>query len=230
MPPSERIFYFNAPKEPTGPGGDASGQTNPHQQSPLSEISLSPDVDQLVSALKHHSSALFAITAEGQTIASANNTKTIKAARREIWEETGGVPPIAGGSYDAVTGAEIPNNHIDQPQGTSTQPESVQPIQHGRSGFDTEAITETSLPSDKTEINSQYRACWRERGRGDFNWKRDLSENGQKLYGLFLRAVVDKELLPIIAAKQGFDLEAAIDELRSHNVIDDSDSKIFRLW
>jgi hypothetical protein len=81
----------------------------------------------------------------------------------------------------------------------------------------------------KTEPPVKLERRWRKFGGGNFLWTRDLSENGQKLYRLFLRAVVDKDRLPIIATKQGFDLEAATDELISHDIIDNSDAKIFRL-
>jgi len=66
-------------------------------------------------------------------------------------------------------------------------------------------------------------------GRGDFSWRRDLSENGQKLWYWLVRDMADKDIMPEIAAKEGWDWAAALEELRRHNILDESDAKRVRL-
>lgn len=62
-----------------------------------------------------------------------------------------------------------------------------------------------------------------------FCWWRDLSLDAQKLYKLLIGEGGDTDTLPIIASKQGFDLNAALDEVRRHDLLDESDPSIVRL-
>lgn len=58
---------------------------------------------------------------------------------------------------------------------------------------------------------------------------RDLSEDGQMLYKILLGEAGDTEFLAALASEVGFDLEAALAELRQYGVLDESDPIRVRL-
>lgn len=66
-------------------------------------------------------------------------------------------------------------------------------------------------------------------GKKGFSWRDELSENAQKLYRCLLFEKGDTEYLPNIAEIEGFDLGAALEELRKHSAIDESDPRIIKL-
>lgn len=119
-----------------------------------------------------------------------------KQAGRQLWVETGCIPPLDGGASDDPAGRENPTDGSNQHE-QYANPES-------------------------------YRG-WKVRGRGDFNWQRDLSGNGQRLYKWLLYDMGDMEYLPLHAAEEGWDLETALSELRMYHIIDESDPRIISL-
>lgn len=62
---------------------------------------------------------------------------------------------------------------------------------------------------------------WRTIGRADFNWRRELSENGQRLYRVLLYEMGHTDLLPELATVYEFGLDEALGELRSHHLVDE---------
>ena len=66
-------------------------------------------------------------------------------------------------------------------------------------------------------------------GRADFSWRRNLSEDGKKLYLLLLKEMGDVDLLPIYATEEEFDLNTALDELREHALLDERDPELIKL-
>lgn len=60
----------------------------------------------------------------------------------------------------------------------------------------------------------------------DFIWNEDLSPNAQKLYLFLIGDTGYVDTLPIIAAEEGIDLHAGLEELRRHQVLDESDPEI----
>lgn len=98
---------------------------------------------------------------------SEETQSAIKDARRTIWEQTGYIPPLAGGS---------------------------------------EII-----------------------GKPGFRWKRELSEDGRKLYQHLLMEMGDVHLLPMHAARDNYNLQAALEELRKHGLLDESNPQLIRI-
>jgi hypothetical protein len=66
-------------------------------------------------------------------------------------------------------------------------------------------------------------------GKEGFNWRENLSANGQWLYELLIGEQGDTELLTLYALEEGKDLDAALTELRQHGLIDESNSSIIRI-
>ncbi len=66
-------------------------------------------------------------------------------------------------------------------------------------------------------------------GRADFLWREALSENAQQLYLWLIADMGDREFLSIHAAEDGWDLDAALAELREHEILDESDPEIIRI-
>lgn len=130
-------------------------------------------------------------------------------------------------SQDCVTG--------DHPSPSAN--ENIPGVTDIPSNLDFQAETEFSSSDDivqepgSTESGdvSYIETEWKVAGRGDFNWRTTLSEDGQKLYRLLLYDMGDREYLPLHASEEGWDLEAALDELRRHELIDESDSATITL-
>jgi hypothetical protein len=66
-------------------------------------------------------------------------------------------------------------------------------------------------------------------GKPGFRWRKELSEGGQKLYYWLLTEAGDIDGLPGIAAEDNFDLDATLEELRGHGLLDESDPDIIML-
>jgi hypothetical protein len=66
-------------------------------------------------------------------------------------------------------------------------------------------------------------------GKAGFNWRKELSEDGRKLYHCLLEERGDRALLPIYAASERFNLQTALSELRDHGLLDERDPEIVRL-
>jgi hypothetical protein len=62
-------------------------------------------------------------------------------------------------------------------------------------------------------------------GKAGFNWREELSEGGRKLYGLLIREMGDVDLLATFAADDEFDCNAAMNELRNHGLLDETDPR-----
>ena len=66
-------------------------------------------------------------------------------------------------------------------------------------------------------------------GKARFNWQRELSEDGRKLYLCLLEERGDRELLPIYAKGERFDLQSALSELRGHSLLDERDPQVVKM-
>lgn len=62
-----------------------------------------------------------------------------------------------------------------------------------------------------------------------FSWWNDLSPDAQKLYECLIEERGDTDLLPLYATEDQFDLNAALDELRTHGCLDESDPSRIKL-
>ncbi|MFN8495580.1 MAG: hypothetical protein U0350_48755 [Caldilineaceae bacterium] len=62
-----------------------------------------------------------------------------------------------------------------------------------------------------------------------FIWEEDLSENGRKLYWLLLGDVGFIEYLPELTQHRQIDLDSGLQELREHNVLDESVPQMYRI-
>jgi hypothetical protein len=66
-------------------------------------------------------------------------------------------------------------------------------------------------------------------GKEGFHWREELSENAQKLYELLIVEMGDFDSLPLYAAEDGFDLQAALLECRGHGLLDESIPGLVRI-
>lgn len=77
--------------------------------------------------------------------------------------------------------------------------------------------------------NNHPKNEWRIIGRADFSWRRDLSRNGQQLWLWLIRDLGDKDVLCEVAKLQEWDLEMALEELRTYEILDERDPNRVRI-
>ena len=110
-----------------------------------------------------------------------------------MWQETGFIPPLAGGQ-------ERKGRKKDGPLNTLTEDRSL-------------------LPKVESKVY----------GKSGVDLRRDLSPNAKKLLDCLIEERGDVDLLPMFAAEDNFDLDAAVDEMRALSLLDESDPKRIRL-
>lgn len=131
--------------------------------------------------------------------------RDMKKVRRDLWETTGSVLPIIGGAPDKDA---YPINYFTRRE-YQNKPLTNQELQRLR------ALWEEDFRKTKTSI-------WDE----DFE---NLSENGQRLFSILLGQVGWTQYLSRIALLADIDLDAGLDELRKHGILDENDPNIFLL-
>lgn len=87
-------------------------------------------------------------------------------------------------------------------------------------------LQKVEVPEDKNSL-PQHRSMIV--GKEGFNWREELSEDGQRLYKLLVREMGDIDSLPAYAAEDGFDLNVAMEELKGHGLLDESIPGLVRL-
>jgi hypothetical protein len=110
-----------------------------------------------------------------------------------------------------------------QPESSSHQSEVGKRIQRGHPNYD-EPLHR--LTEDRSLLSQRSPDVI---SRTGFDWRKELTEDGQKLYELLLDDLGDKDFLLIDATERGFDLNAAMDELRERGLLDESHPSIVRL-
>lgn len=106
--------------------------------------------------------------------------------------------------------------------------ESPLPIAGGAPGSSSAQVETNNPVRQPGQPNESALPAGWERRRY-FDWRRDLSEDGRKLYDLLLGEVGDADLLPMLAEEDEIDLQRALTELRNRDLIDESDPEFIRL-
>lgn len=216
-----------------------------HQDAPLVEQIISSEANATISALTLHTAALLGIASDTQSNEQnsqqseleLSNIKFIRQTRRAVWEQTGYIPPITGGSPKRI---DLPTKEIVREYLNSTSVTELAQLHGVSKGTIYSRLHETGLPKHTTRMSFSSpgfseRSITSEGSKRlnnaerQFCWWRDLSPNAQKLYEILVEEGGDRDLLPPLATILDLDLDSALKELQEFNCLDESNSFRYKL-